>query len=289
MPGEILIRRQSPNEAHLASMSAFALQLPAHANPISFPASVAKSAAVVDLRIHLIKGWLVQPRRKSGVSRLPSGIADFSVDPRLNGWGYATKPLRSASHKMDSDPDESELIRRLADGDESAVADLYDRFARPLYSMVHRILHNPADAEEIVQDVFVSLWKNADTFDARRSSPFTWLVTIARNKSIDRLRRTQRRLPEAPGSAEPNPALEPIDESRDAAATTAGNERAEIVSQWVAELPENQREAVGLAFFDGLTHPQIAERLHESVGTVKSRIRLGIEKLRRKTGGEITK
>ncbi len=188
---------------------------------------------------------------------------------------------------MDGDNDELESIKRLADGDESAVSDLYDRFARPLYSMVHRILRNPADAEEVVQDVFVSLWKNADTFDGRRSSPFTWLVTIARNKSIDRLRRTQRRLPESLGSAEPNPASEPVDETLDAAAETVGNERAAIVSQWVGELPHNQREAVSLAFFDGLTHPQIAERLHESVGTIKSRIRLGIAKLRRKTGGTI--
>jgi RNA polymerase sigma-70 factor (ECF subfamily) len=188
---------------------------------------------------------------------------------------------------MDGTNDELDLIKRLAAGDEAALGELYDRFARPLYSMVHRILHNPADAEEIVQDVFVSLWKNAETFDGRRSSPFTWLVTIARNKSIDRLRRTQRRLPEAPGSAEPNPATEPVDETLDAA-ETAGNERAAIVAQWVGELPENQREAVSLAFFDGLTHPQIAERLHASVGTIKSRIRLGIAKLRRKIGGEIT-
>ncbi len=190
---------------------------------------------------------------------------------------------------MDGANDELQLIKRLGEGDESVVGELYDRFARPLYSMVHRILRNPADAEEVVQDVFVSLWKNADTFDDRRSSPFTWLVTIARNKSIDRIRRTQRRLPEAPGSAEPNPAAEPVVESPDAAAETGGNERAAIVSRWVAELPLNQREAISLAFFDGLTHPQIAERLHESVGTIKSRIRLGIAKLRRKSGGEISK
>ncbi len=268
-------------------MSDLALHFPNLRNPISFPATVAKSADVVDLSIHLIKGWLVQPRRKLDVSRLPSGITDFALRRPTNDWGFVAKPLFSAAHAMDAPNDELELIKRLADGDESAVGDLYDRFARPLYSMVHRILRNPADAEEVVQDVFVSLWKNAETFDGRRSSPFTWLVTIARNKAIDRLRHTQRRLPEAPGSAEPNPANEPIDETLDAAAETAGNERAVIVAKWVEELPSNQREAVSLAFFDGLTHPQIAERLHESVGTVKSRIRLGIAKLRRKTGVEI--
>ncbi len=186
---------------------------------------------------------------------------------------------------MHGTPDEIALIDRLADGDEAAVGELYDRFARPLYSMVHRILPNASDAEEIVQDVFVSLWKNADTFDGRRSSPFTWLVTIARNKAIDRLRRTQRRLPEAIGPADPNPAREQIDPSNDAATDTAQNERADIISAWVTDLPTNQREAISLAFFDGLSHPQIAERLNESIGTVKSRIRLGIEKLRRKTGG----
>ncbi len=186
---------------------------------------------------------------------------------------------------MNGSPDELALISRLADGDESAVGELYDRFARPLYSMVHRILPNSSDAEEIVQDVFVSLWKNADTFDSRRSSPFTWLVTIARNKAIDRIRHTKRRLPEALGSTDTESSREQIDPANDAADDTDQNERADIISAWVTELPSNQREAISLAFFDGLSHPQIAEHLHESIGTIKSRIRLGIEKLRRKTGG----
>ncbi|MGC1481089.1 MAG: sigma-70 family RNA polymerase sigma factor [Chthoniobacterales bacterium] len=186
---------------------------------------------------------------------------------------------------MHGDPQDQELIRRLANGDETAVGELYDRFSRPLYSMVHRILRNPADAEEIVQDVFVSLWKNADTFDGNRSSPFTWLVTIARNKSIDRLRRSQRRLPEANGTADPLPSRQATDPAADASAATEQSERTNILAVWVNELPANQREAVALAFFDGLSHPQIAERLNESIGTVKSRIRLGIEKLRRKKGG----
>ncbi len=175
-------------------------------------------------------------------------------------------------------------MRRLATGDDRALAALYDRFARPIYSMVLKMVRNERDAEEIVQDVFISLWKNSRNFDGEISSPFTWLCTIARNKTIDRIRSAQRRIP-APLPDEPGEANQRTDSAPNPADETAARDRASIIAAWIGELPANQREALELAFFEGLTHPEIAERLNDTIGTVKSRIRLGMDKLRSKMKG----
>jgi RNA polymerase sigma-70 factor (ECF subfamily) len=185
---------------------------------------------------------------------------------------------------MRSPGEELDLIRRLANGDEGALAHLYDRFSRPIYSMVLKMLGNERDAEEIVQDVFISLWKNAQTFDSAISSPFTWLAAVARNKTIDRIRSSQRRIPPPP-AAEPDSAHEPAAATASPAEESAANDRARVIAEWIGELPQNQREAIELAFFEGLTHPEIAERLRETIGTVKSRIRLGMDKLRGRMKG----
>lgn len=179
--------------------------------------------------------------------------------------------------------DEELCIRRMADGEENALGDLYDRLGGLLFSLSRRVLGNDREAEEVVQDVFVSAWRNARSFDASRASVTTWLTTMVRNKSIDRLRTSRRRLPAAP--AEPEYVAEARDESADPAQAAQQDDRRERIAGWMRELPPNQRQAVELAFFEGLTHPEIAARLGETIGTVKSRIRLGLDRLRQKMKG----
>lgn len=184
------------------------------------------------------------------------------------------------------DPDaDANLLARMAKQDARAVGDLYDRFGGPIYSFVSKMLGNTRDAEEIVQDVFLSAWRNAASFKPETANAFTWLVAIARNKSIDRMRHSARRIPGPPGTDPDRPDPDPADETPDPGALTALHDEAQSVREWVNDLPSNQREAIELAYFEGLTHPEIAERLSESQGTVKSRIRLAMEKLRQKLKG----
>lgn len=220
-----------------------------------------------------IMGWLVQPRRGWSYQS-PSGSFFLACAP-------AVPPLESDEVPMSPE----ECLQRIAKGEEAALGELYDQLGGLLFSLARRVTGNDREAEEIVQDVFVTVWRNAGTFDAKRASPTTWLTTLARNKAIDRLRASRRRLPAAPNDAEFMP--ETRDLAPDPAQNAASDDRRERVAGWLNELPPNQRQAVELAFFDGLTHPEIAARLSETIGTVKSRIRLGLDRLRQKMKGDV--
>jgi len=176
-----------------------------------------------------------------------------------------------------------ECLHRIADGDESALGALYDQLGGLLFSLARRITGNDREAEEVVQDVFVNAWRNASAFDAQRANATTWLTSMTRNKAIDRLRASRRRLPAAPQDAEFMP--EAVDPAANPSQIAQSDDRAARIVGWMSELPPNQRQAVELAFFDGLTHPEIATRLNETIGTVKSRIRLGLDRLRQKMKG----
>jgi len=158
------------------------------------------------------------------------------------------------------------------------LAEFYDRAAGPLFSLALRILGEPADAEEVVQDVFVQIWDKAATFDPDMGAPFHWALRIARNRSIDRLRARQRRtrlISELERSAFPATILEQP-------STKTHLEEGEVaaVRSAVGGLPPEQRQAIEMAFFGGLTHMEIAEALNEPLGTIKARIRRGMLKLR---------
>jgi len=169
-------------------------------------------------------------------------------------------------------------------GDESAFATFYDRFAPGLFSMIYAILRDQKESEDVLQEAFVQMWKRAATYDASRSSLFTWAVMIARHKAIDHLRSRQRqtRLNEAVAS-ESNaiPAAAPVDRADNALARSDERQR---VRAALTRLPEAQREAIDLAFFAGLTQTQISERLGAPLGTVKARIRRGLLALREVLG-----
>ncbi len=173
------------------------------------------------------------------------------------------------------------LMTQLRDRNSGALEALYDRYSRPVYSLVLRISQQATAAEEIVQDVFLHLWRHADRYDASRGPLEPWLFTMARNRALDFLRlksEKQRRLEEAyeadpPPARRRHPRRPPelrIDQER----------RAVRVRAVMAELPEMQRRAIEMAFFDGLTHSEIAAALGEPLGTVKSWIRGGLLRLR---------
>ena len=177
--------------------------------------------------------------------------------------------------------EDREAIARMIDGDQDGLAALYDRHGRFVYSLALRIVRDQADAEDVTQEVFVQVWRQADRFDPARGSVVGWLLTIARARAIDVVRRRGTR---------PAPAgnIAALDTSDDAPAQDVQIEwaqRAEGVRTALESLPLLQRLAVELAFFDGLTHAQIAEQLEVPLGTVKTRVRLGLLRLRDRLAG----
>jgi RNA polymerase sigma-70 factor (ECF subfamily) len=172
------------------------------------------------------------------------------------------------------------LLGLVAEGDREAFGRLYDRFSGPLYSAALHILQDAAEAQDIVHDAFITLWEKASTFERTRGSAFSWSVTLVRNRAIDRIRMRRRRaellaesVPEDLGYGTDGGAP-----SADDAAVQGDNAR--LVRSAIAELPAEQRRALELAFFGGLTQEEIARRLQEPLGTVKARIRRGLLKLR---------
>jgi RNA polymerase sigma-70 factor (ECF subfamily) len=161
--------------------------------------------------------------------------------------------------------DDLTLLQRIAARDDTAMAELYDRHHRLAYAIVRRIVPSPSDAEEVLQETFVRVWSRADTFDARLGSPAAWLVRIARNRAIDRLRALQARA----GVGAPMPVPDREAPDRDLAVRGA-----------VATLPAAQRSLIEAAFFEGYTHRELSARFGVPLGTVKTRIRSGLMSLR---------
>lgn len=176
--------------------------------------------------------------------------------------------------------DDAELLRRMGRGDQAACAELYDRFSRPLFSVAVRILNEPAEAEDVVHDVFLSLWEKAGTFEAARGSAFGWAVTLTRNRAIDRLRTRRRRANLLSDSFSGDIPGADATAHHPSADNLTLEENSGAVRKALATLPPDQLRALELAFFSGLTQQEIAARLSEPLGTVKARIRRGLLKLR---------
>jgi RNA polymerase sigma-70 factor, ECF subfamily len=170
------------------------------------------------------------------------------------------------------------LLRRIAAQDRQALADFYDATAGILYSVSCRILGDAHEAEEVIQDVFVQIWNKAATFDETLGAPLTWAVGITRNRSIDRLRARQRRERLSNELQETNPLESPQDPAPEEA--PCSEEDRQAIRAAIGTLPPEQRQAIELAFFSGLTHAEIAQKLNEPLGTIKARIRRGMLKLR---------
>jgi RNA polymerase sigma-70 factor, ECF subfamily len=179
------------------------------------------------------------------------------------------------------------LVRRMAGGDQDALAELYDRLSRPLYATARHILNDTAEAQDVVHDVFLALWEKAGSFDSSRGAAFSWAVTLTRNRAIDRLR-TRANRARLLGTSVPDDLGYGLDAFPLAGDSKAElGERAEAVRKAMAGLPEEQQRALELAFFSGLTQKEIADRLKEPIGTVKARIRRGLIKLRDMLAGRL--
>jgi len=191
---------------------------------------------------------------------------------------WMSAPVSSPSPE-DRQRIDAQLLQRVAQRDRHALAELYDRFSGPLYGAALQIVRDPTEAQDVVHDTFVSLWEKAATFETTRGSAFAWAVTLTRNRAIDRVRMRRRRAELLEAAA---PGDFGYDESGpgNSGDAAARGEEARAVRAAVAGLPAEQRRALELAFFGGLTQEEIARQLAAPLGTVKARIRRGLLKLR---------
>jgi RNA polymerase sigma-70 factor, ECF subfamily len=184
----------------------------------------------------------------------------FSSDPKAVGHFAATAS------------EDSLLLARVHSGDQNAMATLFDRYSSMVYSVALRVLKDPAQAEDVMQEIFIRIWRNPEAFESARGSFASWLAVVARNRAIDSLRRRR-----------PSDAVEDVVliSKMDTASDAEHNVLIEKVRILMRDLPPEQRASVELAFFDGLTHSEIAEKTGEALGTIKTRIRLALGSLRK--------
>ena len=206
---------------------------------------------------------------------VPDGMQD-DAPPPLSAASGATAPAGPAI--LPAMPRLTFLVAQMAEGRQEALAALYDETSSMLNGVLHRMLDHSEDAEEILLDVYMKAWKNAAGYSPKRGSVQAWLIIMARNAAIDRIRQHR---------AHPRPVSLELEGGMDAEAPEASPEivaalaqRRRQVRRVLNDLPPEQRDAVMLAFFGGLTHAELAERLDEPLGTVKSRIRMGLMRLR---------
>jgi RNA polymerase sigma-70 factor, ECF subfamily len=172
------------------------------------------------------------------------------------------------------------LIQQVANQDREAFGQLYDRFSTLVFTIAMRMLKARSDAEDLLQEVFVQVWRQAQNYSTERGSPEAWIVNIARSRAIDKIRSIRRMeksfvLTEDPARAESTDNVE---------SSAAESEVRMAMYSALANLPEAQRKVLELAYFGGLTQTEIAERLAEPLGTVKTRMRAGIQRLREMLG-----
>jgi RNA polymerase sigma-70 factor (ECF subfamily) len=169
---------------------------------------------------------------------------------------------------------DEQLMLKVGEGSRPAFAALYDRFATPLYSLALKMVANEAEAQDLLQEVFLSVWNKAATFRAERGSAFAWVVTQVRNRAIDHIRMRRRRGELLEAHAEE---LEPAPVSSGSAES---NERGRHVRSALEQLSAEQRQVLRLAYFEGLTQSEIAQKLAEPLGTIKARAHRGLARLR---------
>lgn len=190
--------------------------------------------------------------------------------------------MRGALPPTDDPPalDDEALLARVAGRDSLALDVLYERYARLVYGLALRMLGSAEHAEDIVQETFWRVWRRGGTFQPGRGTVVAWIMGIARNLSVDELRR-QRVRPSQVYDTEETPVLRDlVDEQIDLVDAALGGERRRLIERALQQLSGEQRQAIELAYFGGLSQSEIAERLQSPIGTIKTRIRLGMRRLR---------
>jgi len=173
---------------------------------------------------------------------------------------------------------DAELLQRIGAMDRSAFAEFYDKYSAFLFSIASRILNDASEAEDVLQETFLQIWAKAGDFNPKLGKASSWAAILVRNKAIDRIRSSQRRLRLAQEAGVEYAAGTVVEETANGA--VHGHERARLIQTALVELPPEQRRAIELAFYSGLTQNEISEQLKEPLGTVKARIRRGMLKLR---------
>jgi RNA polymerase sigma-70 factor (ECF subfamily) len=181
---------------------------------------------------------------------------------------------RLASGDYSGFPDEA-LLALAAHEDEGALAELYDRYGRPAYGLALRIVRDPALAEDAVQEAFLTLWRTAKSFRSDRAKPSTWILTLVHRRAVDVVRREERRRAAPLETSEEPEAYGPATDEE-----IELTDRRRIVQEALRQLPDDQREALELAYYGGLTQSELAERLSVPLGTIKSRMFTGLRRLR---------
>jgi RNA polymerase sigma-70 factor, ECF subfamily len=171
-----------------------------------------------------------------------------------------------------------ELIKRIKQREQGALVELYERYSNLVYNMAVQVLKNPDSAEEITQDIFFQVWRWPEKWDPEKGRFTSWLLTVTRYTAIDRLRNENRQPPLSPHS------LEHLAEFLPKSSALEDNiqDRGLLLRSLIKELPKEQRDLILMAYFRGMTHNEIAEQLDLPLGTVKSRLRLGLQKLKEK-------
>ncbi|SMO77461.1 sigma-70 family RNA polymerase sigma factor [Fodinibius sediminis] len=186
----------------------------------------------------------------------------------------------------DSD-DEIELMKRIQAGHEDALEELYELYKRLLFGMILSIVKKKEVAEDVLQEVFITVWDKAGSFDKDRGNVYSWILTLARNKAIDRIRSKSYKSQEKASVSIHDPFFTLEGDKFDPLETTIFSNRAELVKRALQEIPEAQRRVIHIAYYRGLTQSEIANHLDIPLGTVKTRTRQGMIKLQRILGDYI--
>jgi RNA polymerase sigma-70 factor, ECF subfamily len=194
----------------------------------------------------------------------------------------ATNPTEPLTETQSAD--DATLVARIAEGDGHALETLYDRYSRVVYSFSLRMLADTNSAEDLTQEVFLRLWRQGGSYHHSRGAFLTWLLSVTHNMAIDEIRRRKRR-PVAVDGADDDQTLSALPDTRTDVENAAWlTSLHAIVREALQDIPQSQRHAIELAYFSGLTQREIAERLNEPLGTIKTRMRLGLLKLRERLG-----
>jgi RNA polymerase sigma-70 factor (ECF subfamily) len=193
-------------------------------------------------------------------------------DPDRSNSSDSSITARRADGTTAPSTDDGTLLQRVREGDQSAMAEVFDRYGRAVYSVALRILKDSGHAEDVMQDIFFQIWRNSDSFVPGRGSLGAWLVVVARNRAIDLLRRRK-----PTDSVDEVILASPVNLASEA----EHNAMIEKVQKVLQGLPVEQQRSMELAFFEGLSHAEIAERTGDPLGTVKTRIRLALITLRK--------